>query len=127
MEYLKYNPELNLYRSNSAIYGVQEFFLDVGGRPFHMDQNGQALKPVSDYVLEMDSFVNDKRENIRFYRIPKQPDSIIVYHERFHMEQIYTLGKFHFMSNEEKEEGIPRKIKSFGEVISAWKSGDITF
>ena len=117
MEYLRYTAEIDMLRNRFMVNIDKTSFLNVDGIPHHIDKMGKATKPVDDYVLEIDFYINLEAQKTIFYCNPKQPKVLIVLCEHRHLERIYTIGKYSYISTDGEEQGIPSKIRSFEQVI----------
>ncbi len=97
------------------------------GLPHFIGEKGVPLRPVAEYKLLLDTFTNIKKSRLIFYTYHKNPYSIIVLDETMQMERSYRLGSYQYLSIDGMEQGIPTLIKSFEQVILAWKNNRIYF
>lgn len=125
--YLKYGGGINSNKNRFMLDANGIFCLDVNGTPYHIDEHKKPTIKIENYAVEITSFVNSLEEHIRFYTNPKTPKVLIVYNESIHIELIYTIGTYNFLDIDSKEQQIPSKITNFAQVISAFRSENITF
>lgn len=102
-------------------------YLLYQGIPHHISENGKPLSKVSEYMLILDSFENEKGSTIIAYTNSQDPYAIHILDNTLNVELTYIIGKYQYLSKDGMEEGIPKMIESFEQVISAWKNNEIFF